>query len=269
MGEADQYPWSFGDGVARRSREALRMRYRLLPYLYSVFMEAARSGAPVMRPLVFHYQQDRQARETDDIFLLGDALLVAPITEAGQTSRHVYLPEGQWIDFATGEMFEGTQFITAAAPLDHCPVFVRGGAVVPTYADAPHSTMEHQPECIELNLLAPNRDGEFVSELWEDDGISMAHERGAYLHTTFAVKRAGKRLTLDAKVDGKGFQGFRRRSFRLLLRGATVVTLRLNGVELVEQAVGLARAHVGALRQAGIMEFDNAGEGFSLEMTLA
>jgi alpha-glucosidase len=258
MGEADQYPWSFGDGVARRSREALRMRYRLLPYLYSVFMEASRTGAPVMRPLVFHYQQDRQARETDDIFLLGEALLVAPITEAGQTSRHVYLPEGQWIDFATGEMFEGTQFITASAPLDHCPVFVRGGAVVPTHAEAPNSTMEHQPDCIELNLLAPNRDGEFVSELWEDDGVSTAHERGAYLHTTFTVKRAGKKLALEAKVDGKGFAGFKRRSFRLVLRGATVVTLRLNGVELVEQSF-----------KAGIMEFENAGVGFLLEMTLA
>ncbi len=258
FGEVDQYPWSFGNGVARRSQEALRMRYRLLPYLYSTFVEATRTGAPVMRPLVFHYQQDRQARETDDTFLLGSAMLVAPIIEAGQTSRHVYLPEGTWIDFATGKVFEGTQFITAEAPLDRCPVFVRGGAVIPTYCEPPKSTMDHQPECIELHLLMPREDGEFVSELWEDDGVTTAYERGAYVHTTFTVARSGKRVKLQGTVEGKGFSSFKRKLFRLVVRGEAIATLRLNGVEQVDQAL-----------KAGSMEFDNRGESFVLEMTLA
>jgi alpha-glucosidase len=258
FGEADQYPWSFGNGVTRRSREALRMRYRLLPYLYSTFIEASKTGAPVMRPLVFHYQQDRQARETDDTYLLGHALLVAPITEAGQTSRHVYLPEGTWIDFASGKVFEGTQFITADAPLDRCPVFVRGGAIVPTYCEPPMSTMDHQPECIELYLLVPREDGEVQSNLWEDDGVTTASERGAYLHTMFSVKRSGKKVSVDARVAGQGYPAFRRKRFRLVIRGEAVATLRLNGVEQVEQAL-----------RAGIMDFDNGGEGFLLEMVLA
>jgi alpha-glucosidase len=258
FGEADQYPWSFGGALERRSREALRMRYRLMPYLYSTFVEATRTGAPVMRPLVFHYQQDRLARETEDMFLLGGALLVAPIIEAGQTSRNVYLPEGSWIDFVTGEVFEGSQYITAEAPLDRCPMFVRGGSVVPTYCEAPSSTMDYHPECIELHLLPPGSDGTFQSELWEDDGVSTARERGAFLHTTFTVERKGKRVKVEARVDGKGYSAFRRKRFRLIVRGELVATLRLNGVEQVEQAL-----------RAGAMELDNSGEAFVLEMTLA
>jgi alpha-glucosidase len=255
LGSADQYPWSFGNGVERRSREALRMRYRLMPYLYSTFVEASQTGAPVMRPLVYHYQEDRQARETDDTYLLGSSLLVAPITEAGQTSRNVYLPEGSWMDFATGKMFEGTQFITADAPLDRCPVFVRGGAVVPTYCEPPMSTMEHQPECIELHLFVPSEQGEFVSELWEDDGVTTAHEKGAYVHTTFRVSRVGSKVQLEARVSGDRYAAFRRKRFRLVVRGCAASAVRLNGSE----------------RQAnqGTLEFDNRGEGFLVEMTCA
>lgn len=257
LGSADQYPWSFGQGVEHRSREALRMRYRLLPYLYSTFMEAVRTGAPVMRPLVFHYQSDRQARETEDMFLLGSALLVAPVVDAGQSARTVYLPEGNWIDFATGELLSGSQFVTAQAPLDRCPVFARGGAIVPTYSDPPTSTMGYQPERIDLHLLVPTTDGEYVSELWEDDGISTSYERGAYVHTTFKVTRERRWLRVEGRVEGQGYPEFRRKRLRLIVRGQELVTVRLNGVDLVDQPIA-----------RGALEFHNSGEDFSLEMTL-
>ena len=96
--EPDKYPWSFGPGTEKLARTALELRYRLLPYIYSAFVAASETGAPVQRPFVFDFQHDRQAWETDDAYLFGEALLVAPVTAAGCTARHVYLPPGTgWI----------------------------------------------------------------------------------------------------------------------------------------------------------------------------
>jgi alpha-glucosidase len=249
-GERDQYPWSFGPGVEKRSRAALELRYRLLPYIYSAFMQSHETGYPIQRPLVFEFQNDRQARETDDLYLFGDALLVAPVLEPGQTARHVYLPEGTWIDWHTGERHTGGQFITAAAPLDRIPLFARGGRVIPTYVDVPQSTMGHQPEVLELHFVAPQENGEFVSVLHEDDGLTNAFENGAYLRTTFTLSRRGDRIRVTAKVTGKGFPEFRRRAFRLIFHGCSG--------EKIEVDRGEIRA------QSGYPELENRGESFTL-----
>ena len=173
-------------------------------------MQASETGFPIQRPLLFDFQNDRQARETDDVYLFGDALLVAPVLQPGQTARHVYLPEGTWIDWYTGERHTGGQFITAAAPLDRIPLFARGGHIIPSYVTAPQSTMGHQPEVVELHIVAPQEGGEFVSVLHEDDGLTNAFQSEACLRTTFRLSRRGDRIRVSAKVAGKGFPEFRR-----------------------------------------------------------
>ncbi len=218
-GELDQYPWSFGPGVERRSRAALELRYRLLPYIYSAFMRASETGDPIQRPLVYDFQDDRHARETDDAYLFGEALLVAPVLEPGQTARHVYLPKGTWVDWETGERHEGGQFITSPAPLDRIPIFARGGRVIPAYPTAPCSTMDHYPELLELHVIVPEDNGEFHSQLHEDDGISNAHVDGHFLRTTFFLSRKNDRVRLTATVAGSGFPEFRRKRFHLVFRG--------------------------------------------------
>jgi alpha-glucosidase len=253
-GELDQYPWSFGPGVERRSRTALELRYRLLPYIYSAFVRASETGEPVQRPLVFDFQDDRHVRETDDAYLFGDALLVAPVLEPGQTARHVYLPTGTWVDWGTGECHAGGQFITAAAPLDRIPIFARGGRVIPTYATPPSSTMGHYPELIELHVIVPDEEGEFHSMLQEDDGVSRAYESGGFLRTTFSLTRTGNRVTLRGAVTGQGFPEFRRQAFRLLFRGRSV--------DKVEVAGAVARARDGRI------ELGNRGESFELSFVV-
>jgi alpha-glucosidase len=249
-GERDQYPWSFGPGVEKRSRDALELRYRLLPYIYSTFMQSCETGHPIQRPLLFEFQNDRQARETDDVYLFGDALLVAPVLQPGQTARHVYLPEGTWIDWHTGERHTGGQYITAQAPLDRIPLFTRGGRVIPTYATAPQSTMGHYPETIELHVIAPQEGGEFVSVLHEDDGLTNAFLSEAYFRTTFRLSRRGDRIRVSAKVTGKGFPEFRRRSFRLIFHGCTGDKLEVDRGEIRSRD--------------GFTEIDNRGDGFEL-----
>ncbi len=249
-GERDQYPWSFGPGVEKRSRAALVLRYRLLPYIYSAFIRASETGEPVQRPLAFDFQDDRHARETDDAYMFGDALLVAPVLEPGQTARHVYLPKGTWVDWETGERYEGGQFITSPAPLDRIPIFAKGGRIIPSYAMAPASTMNHYPELLQLHVIVPAEDGEFQSELHEDDGISDAHMTGQFVRTSFVLRRNGDRLRVRADVAGNGFPEFQRRRFQVIFHGSAVERVEVAGIE--------RRASNGQI------EIENAGEAFDL-----
>jgi alpha-glucosidase len=253
-GQPDQYPWSFGPGVEKRSRAALALRYCLLPYIYSAFMRASETGDPIQRPLVYDFQHDRHARETDDAYLFGEALLVAPVFKPGQTARHVYLPHGTWVDWHTGERHAGGEFITAAAPLDKIPLFARGGRVIPTYESAPLSTMGHYPEVIELHLIVPDEEGEFHSHLHEDDGATNAFREGAFIRTTFHMQRRGTRVSLSATTEGQGFPEFRRKRFVLVIHGWRAGTrVDINGHE--------------ARTENGRTAFENRGEPFEVVFT--
>jgi len=230
--EPDKYPWSFGPGTEKAARTAIELRYRLLPYVYSAFVVASETGAPVQRPFVFDFQHDRQAWETDDAYLFGEALLVAPVMTAGCTARHVYLPPGTWVDFYTGERHAGGQVITASAPADRIPLFERGGYVIPMYDQAPLSTMGHYPELLELHVIVPDEDGDTQSMLQEDDGVSNAFASGAYLRTTFEVSRRGARVRVSWRTSGNGYPEFRRSQLRFTLKGCSGDRVELNGLEI-------------------------------------
>lgn len=130
-GSARQEPWCFGREVEAICAEAIRFRYRMLPYLYSLAREAVETGAPLMRPLFWEFPGDKTAASVHDQFLLGDSLLVAPVTRPGWTSKTVYLPKGSWECFWTGAPCKGGQFVTVDAPLATIPVFLRSGHAVP------------------------------------------------------------------------------------------------------------------------------------------
>jgi alpha-glucosidase len=253
-GSADRYPWSYGRAIAEIVRDAVKLRYRLLPYLYSAFVHTSETGEPVMRPLVYEFQHDRSARDIDDEYLLGNALLVAPIYREGETRRRVYLPQGSWTDWWTGEMLKGQRFITAEAPLDRIPMFARGGSVIPMLTEAPQTTMRYQTEMVELKVVVPAGDGEWTSTLQEDDGTSTGYRNGAYLRTTFTVTRQGGKVSVTAGSSGKGFNSFARRRFRISLLGARAAMAKVDGREALWPTDGLI--------------LPNAGEAFRLEFSL-
>ncbi len=219
--QAEQYPWSFGAAVRDGVRAALEGRYRLLPYLYAAFVEAAETGAPVQRPLVYDHQHDRAVRGIDDQFTLGRDLLVAPVVAPGTTARAVYLPAGTWYDWHTGERHAGERWLHVPTPPDRIPVFARGGAVIPTWPSAPQTTLGHRPQRVQLHVFAPEADGTHVSQLQEDDGETFAALEGARYRTTLTVTRSGDALTLDAAVAGDGFPELDRRGFELVGHGCT------------------------------------------------
>ncbi len=227
-GQIDQYPWSFGPEVLDRVREAVRLRYRLLPYLYAAFVEASTTGMPVQRPLVLADQADPALAEVDDAYLLGPHLLVAPVLEPGVIERAVRLPAGRWWDWHTGAMVDGGREVVLPAPADHVPLLVRAGAVVPMWPEAPASTAGFHPELVELHLVVPDG-GVTMSALQEDDGLTTAAESGALVSTTFTVRRAGDVVSVSAQVEGAGYPEHRRTAFRLVVHGALPAHVLLDG----------------------------------------
>ena len=124
----DNEVWSFGEDNYEILKKYLLIREKLRPYVRECMERASRTGEPVMRPLFFDFPEDRHAWEVEDAYMFGSDLLVAPVMEAGVTSRRVYLPAGsRWVESSTGKQWEGGSEITAQAPLDIIPVFIRDG----------------------------------------------------------------------------------------------------------------------------------------------
>jgi alpha-glucosidase len=253
IGNVDQYAWSFGEVIGQHVRASVKLRYRLLPYLYACFLRAAETGAPVQRPLVFDYQYDGTVRDIDDEYLLGPDLLVAPVIKPGVTERQVYLPAGDWYDWHTGTMVGGQRFVTMPTPMEAIPIFARGGAVIPMWVEAPASTSGYHPSVVELHLFVPIADGSHHSMLQEDDGLSFAALAGGRLRTDFEVARSGQTVVLRAAVTGDGYPEFARERFVLVLHGADPSAVRVDGTEVS-----------GA---DGRFEFANSGAGFTVEFT--
>jgi alpha-glucosidase len=253
IGWIDQYAWSFGDVVEDLVREAIQFRYRLLPYIYTSFVTASETGAPVQRPLIFEHQHDHAARDLDDEYLFGPDLLVAPILKAGATARQVYLPGGSWYDWHTGEQIVGPRYVRAEVTMDRIPLYARGGSVIPMWTAAPPSTSGYQPATIELHLFVPTVDGVYRSLLQEDDGTTFAANGGARLRTAFEVTRAGERITLGAEVDGDGYPEFVRRHFDLVVHGAVSGDVVADGTSVTLEGDRITLA--------------NQGTAFTIELT--
>ncbi len=255
IGNVDQYAWAWGKVIQDMVRDAIQLRYRLLPYLYAAFQQAAETGAPVQRPLVFDFQYDPTVRDIDDEYLFGPDLLVAPVLEAGCTARQVYLPEGSWYDWHTDAQLPGNTFVHAVTQMDRIPIYARGGAVIPMWPEAPASTANYHPSTIELHLFVPAADGHRSSLLAEDDGLTFAASEGARYRTTFQLTRNGDQVSVQASVDGTGYPGFARERFRMVIHGAIPEVVVVDGEEI-------PRGDDGAFVLV------NAGTGFLLQFDL-
>lgn len=190
-GTARQEPWAFGPEIQAIYRQAMKLRYRLLPYLYSLFWEAAQTGAPVWRPLLYEFPNDPATYTLHDQILLGPSLMAAPILRPGQTHRAVYLPEGEWYDWHSGACFHGPTHLLAHAPLERMPLYVRAGSLIPLGPDVRYA--DERPLDPLTLLLVPGR-GAFT--LYEDDGHSFAYERGEWCTTRYELQRGTRMLTL-------------------------------------------------------------------------
>ena len=183
----DQEPWRFGKYYEDIIRRYLKLRYQLLPFLYTTLEEAHRNGTPLFRPLMLNYQDDPNTYNLDDEFMVGDDLLAAPIVKPDVTQRLVYLPKGVWYDYWTNEKYSGGTMVRVDAPLETVPMFVRGGAIIPT-APAMNYVGEKPFDPI-IFAIYPDERGSAATALYEDDGLSPAYEHGAFRRTSVSMRR--------------------------------------------------------------------------------
>jgi alpha-D-xyloside xylohydrolase len=183
--------WSYGKAAEAVIARYLKLRYELLPYIYSLGKRTYDTGAPFMRALFMDFPQDPNVAKIGDEYMFGPALLVAPVTEQGVQSRMVYLPAGSdWYNFWTNEKVSGGQTLRVPAAIDVIPVFVRAGSILPLGAPI-LNTSTAQP-LREIRIYG-GRDAEF--ELFDDDGVSYAYEKGGGTSTRLGWDEGRKLLS--------------------------------------------------------------------------
>lgn len=195
INNVDQEPWAFGEPIESAYRAAIETRYRLMPYLYTLFQQAARSGAPIMRPLYYHYAQDEQACDVEDAFLVGETLLSAPVYEQGATSRRVYLPAGTWIDFWNGKEYPGGGWSDIEAPLETWPLLIRGNSILPT-GPIMHYADQYPTDPMTFTCYMTT-DGEASYTLYEDDSSTLAYQSGTFAETTISCRVSADFTTVE------------------------------------------------------------------------
>ena len=207
LGTTPQEPWAFGQPYTSFLKDAIELRYRLLPYLYTTFAEAARTGAPIARPLAYVYPEEDALANVDDEHLLGGDLLAAPVMRQGALRRVVEFPRGAWVDWWTGRRFTGPIREGVDAPLDVLPLFAREGAIVPLgpvleYVD------QRPADPITLACYLGDHDGaEASGTLYEDDGETLAYQQGGWRLTRFAAARRAGRITFHVETPEGGYSG--------------------------------------------------------------
>jgi len=215
--------------------DAVRLRYRLLPYIYSMAGEVVQHSGMMMRPLVMDFAHDKTARRLNDEYMFGHALLVKPVTDPLYTWKDdrkqgheiypdirkaaapvsVYLPAGaQWYDFFTGERHEGGRTLLRPTPITDLPVYVRAGSILPFGPDVQYSS-ERPWDDLEIRIY-PGADATFT--LYEDEGDNYNYERGQFTEITFHWNDTARTLTIgQRRGQYKGM--LQQRQFRIVIAG--------------------------------------------------
>ena len=195
-------PWLFGAPAEKIVTDAIRLKYKCMPYLYSYAYVAHRDGLPIMRPLFLEYPDDQETYTIDHQFLWGKEFLVAPVVKKNAREKRVYFPMGQWIDYEDKQtVYQGEQWYTVKAPLHKIPLFVKKGSIIPTMP-----VMNYVEERTDYPItfeLFPANVGEVASfQLYEDDGLSLQYLKGDCLQTNITCRStAGGYSILLAKSN--------------------------------------------------------------------
>lgn len=187
--------WAYGKEVQDICTRYINLRYTLMPYIYTLTGDVTHKDYTPMRLLAFDFPGDKNIQDCKDQFMYGPSFLVCPVLSAGVASRDVYLPGGnKWIDFWTGEIYNGGQNIVAAASKDKIPLYIKSGAIVPVYKD---SDKTNTPDDIIKILIYKGSDGKF--ELYKDDGKSYEYKNNSYAYIPFYWDDKMNELVIDTQ----------------------------------------------------------------------
>ncbi|PMQ02446.1 MAG: alpha-glucosidase [Dictyoglomus sp. NZ13-RE01] len=209
----NQEPWAFGEIYENIARKYIKMRYEFLPYIYDLFYIASKKGYPVMRPLVFEYQEDENTHNLYDEFLLGESFLVAPIYLPSKTKREVYLPKGVWYDYWQISKYEGEDYYLVDAPIDRIPLFVKEGSIIVKQEVGKNTEDVKESKIIEIY---GGREGKYIH--YEDDGKTMNYKNGEYNLYEIKFNLEESVLRIDIEKTHSGYQSGVKK-FYINLRG--------------------------------------------------
>ncbi len=240
-GSSDQEPWSFGENVEEISKKFITLRYEILPYLYSLFWEAHQTGAPILRPMFWHYQNDPQVYDGawQEQFLIGENLLVAPVTRVGQNLKKIYLPAGQWLDLNTEIVYDGSQTVIVDAPLDRLPMFLKSGGILPSQ-EAVQFVGEKAMMKLIVDIFPTTQPTSY--SFYEDDGASVEYTAGQYRLTDFSITLKGNELLIKKNRGRDAYQPVDR-----------ALQFRVHTVAEPKGAITLARASLTKIKPSDIV----------------
>lgn len=203
-------PWNYGDEALRIFTQYDKLRYRLIPYIYSHSYEMFKTGMPIMRPLVLVYQHDENVYNITDQYLFGSSIMVCPVTTKGAQTRTVYFPEGKWTDYWSGKEYDGKKYYNVVSPLDQLPLFIKAGAIIPMQEEVQY-TENKSWSLITLDIYPA---GKSSFSLYEDDGLTLEYLKGNFAQTTFSCDDTAEKLTLTLSPS-KGLFKVPARNYRM------------------------------------------------------
>ncbi|HXX83635.1 MAG TPA: glycoside hydrolase family 31 protein, partial [Casimicrobiaceae bacterium] len=229
-------PWLHPEALPA-IREAIRFRYRLIPYLYTLYRRAAEFGEPILRPLFYDFDADPRAYADCDDFMFGPQLLVASVVEPGQRERRVYLPRGVegWYEFHSGRYHPAGSETVASAPLDRIPLFAPAGAMIPLTGSGSTAQLHDEPSR-HLRVFPPRGAGRASYALYEDDGISLRYREGEHAEVAFGLATTETSIELTAQANGRYPLPYREITVELPSSERRSVALRGQGIDLKSSA---------------------------------
>lgn len=186
-----QEPWAFGPRAEKIAKKSIELRYELLPYIYDLYYISHKEGLPIFRPMIMEYEKDMNLLNMREQFMLGENMLVAPVLYEGERSKTVYLPKGSWFNYFTMEKLQGGKWYKLPCELDEILVFVKEGAIIPTY-NKKFRNVKERPKNILLKVFGENAKGFH----YNDDGHTMEYLEGKYTYMDIKVVDRKEELKL-------------------------------------------------------------------------
>ncbi|HAT4102788.1 TPA: DUF4968 domain-containing protein [Clostridium perfringens] len=177
-----QEPWAFGPRAEKIAKKSIELRYELLPYIYDLYYISHKEGLPIFRPMIMEYEKDMNLLNMREQFMLGENMIVAPVLYEGERSKTVYLPKGIWFNYFTMEKLQGGKWYKLPCELDEILVFVKEGAIIPTY-NKKFRNVKERPKNILLKVFGENAKGFH----YNDDGHTMEYLEGKYTYVQIEV----------------------------------------------------------------------------------
>jgi len=216
-------PWIFGEPFETIIKNAIKLRYKLLPYIYKLFIDAHRTGLPIMRALSIEFPSDENCYDIDDEFMLGESLLIAPILAPGIRARAVYLPEVKWFDYWSREILNpGWNLVKA--PLEIIPIFIRENTAILTTDPKENAYEPWDPIRIEAFITK-----KIKTRIYDDDGETLKYQRGEYFETELEIIRDNNEIIVNTEILNKNYKPAFKNIELHILNGSNIENIIING----------------------------------------